>query len=125
MIEIIKIPDPERYISLAFRRGEAHGIKEAGPKWSVVAGAGSGGSLAFNGYVDIADGLPQGVARLFIERYDSESDDDGDVHWVRESSTPSAAANDGWMHSHNLINFRLYRISRLRSRFLIDSAGIF
>ena len=88
VIEIIEIPNDERYHPHAFRRGSAQVVGGAGSQWSVLVGSGGWGSLALNGYVDLIDELPQDIAKLFVDHYDFVSVDEADVHCVRESRSP-------------------------------------
>ena len=72
----INVPAVARYSSHGFRRGAAQELKESGSQWPIVASLGQWSSLCFKGYVDLSDEMAQEMGKLFIDSYDSESDEE-------------------------------------------------
>ena len=70
------------YPSHGFRRGTPHGIKEKGQKWPVVSILGDWRSLAFLGYVDLAQDVDRDTPNLLAETDQSDSDGEKVHHWV-------------------------------------------
>ena len=49
-------------------------MKESGDQWLIVAAAGNWKGLSFMPYVDLSDEVADGIAQLFIESYNFNSD---------------------------------------------------
>ena len=72
----LNVPAAERYSSHGFRRGAAQELKESGAQWPIVAEVGKWNGLSFRPYVDLSGELADGMAKLFIESYSFESDEE-------------------------------------------------
>ena len=67
ILKKLELPHAERYSSHGFRRGAASELHPTGPQWSTVATIGDWRSLAFKGYVDLANELSRDLPRLLAE----------------------------------------------------------
>ena len=76
---VIGLPNASRYRSHAFRRGASQELKEKGSQWPTIATLGDWRSLAFHGYVDIADDLARDMSKLLAEDVDLASGGDEQV----------------------------------------------
>ena len=73
----------EKYSSHGFRRGSAQELKETGSQWAAIATLGDWKSLAFLGYVDLADEVGRNMAKLLIETDQADSDPELVQRWVK------------------------------------------
>ena len=71
----LDIPHAESYTPHGFRRGAAQELKERGCQWPIGASVGEWRSLAFMGYVDIANDVARDMSKLLVE-YEQLPDDE-------------------------------------------------
>ena len=67
ILKKLELPRDARYSAHCFRRGAAAELQPTGPQWSTVATIGDWRSLAFTGYVDLANEITLGLSRLIAE----------------------------------------------------------
>ena len=67
ILKKMDLPYAERYSSRGFRQGASSDLQTAGSQWSTSANLGDWRSLAFKGYVDLANELSRDLSRLLAE----------------------------------------------------------
>ena len=85
----LNIPFSESYTSHGYRRGATQELKEKGSQWPIIASIGEWRSLAFMGYIDIAQDVAKAMSKLLIECEQLSDDEDEVRHWVTGPSGTS------------------------------------
>ena len=76
ILKKLEPPHADRYSSHGFRRGAASELQSAGSQWSTVSTIGDWRSLAFKGYVDLANEITRDLSRRLVEDLSLDEEDD-------------------------------------------------